>query len=74
MGALAVGVAELQIWSIGLGGSYKAVASSLTTRNRLELFLSTAERAGASSFLILLRNTGAADVSFSDIKIEDMTN
>ncbi len=72
--ALATGVAELQIWSIGLGSSYKAVASSLTTRNRLELFLSTAERAGASSFLILLRNTGAADVSFSDIKIEDMTN
>lgn len=72
--ATATGVAELQIWSIGLGSNLKSVSSSSTNKSRLELYLSPDERLSAPTVLILLRNTGSANVKFSDIKVEDMTN
>ncbi|RTL06257.1 hypothetical protein EKK58_05895 [Candidatus Dependentiae bacterium] len=72
--ATATGIAELQIWSIGLGTNLKSVSSSSTSKTRLELYLSPGERSSAATVLILLRNTGLANVKFSDIKIEDMTN
>lgn len=64
----------LQLWSVGVGAQYKATNTTSTTATRLEIYLTPAERASATSFLILLRNTGSGDnAQFCDVEIEDMT-
>lgn len=72
--AVSTGTAALQIWSSGLVANLKSTSSSSTSASRLELYLSSMERSSATSVLMLLRNTGSANVSFSNIVIEDMTN
>lgn len=71
----AAGVAALQLWTMGLGGPYAAESTASATPSKLTIYLSAPERSNATSFLILLRNTGSGDAAvFSDVEIEDMTN
>lgn len=68
-------VAQLQLWSLGLGGQYVAASTTSLTAVKLEVVLTPAMRASATAFLILLRNTGAGDTAiFCDVEIEDLTN
>jgi len=66
--------ADVQLWSLGLGGQYTSVNTTSTTASRLDIYLTPAMRSNATSFLLLLRNTGSGDnAQFCDIDIEDMT-
>ena len=66
--------ADVQLWSLGLGGQYAAINTTSTTASRLDIYLTPAMRSSATSFLLLLRNTGTGDnAQFCDIDIEDMT-
>ena len=66
--------AAVQFWSLGLGGQYTSVNTTSTTASRLDIYLTPAMRSNATSFLLLLRNTGTGDnAQFCDIDVEDMT-
>lgn len=72
--ATAPTTAALQLWSVGLGEQYKAASTGNASATKLELYLNATERSSATSFLILLRNTGGDGAAqFCDLEIEDMT-
>lgn len=55
-------------------GMAVAINTTSTTASRLDIYLTPAMRSNATSFLLLLRNTGTGDnAQFCDIDVEDMT-
>ena len=67
--------AELQLWSLGLGGQYTAASTTSTTGTTLTVYLNSSARSSAAAFLLLLRNTGSSNTAqFCDVFIEDLTN
>jgi len=68
------GEADLQLWDIGLTGKLGSASTTNSVATRLEYYLSPAARSNATSFILILRNTGAVNVQFCGIELEDMTN